>query len=260
MAALPDLKIDGLQKRFRVHGGGEITALGDVSLHCAGGSFTAVIGPSGCGKSTLLRIIAGLEKGSHGSVLAGGEEPDTLRTTGALGIAFQDAGLLPWRSVRRNVSLPFDVIGKRPEDWRDRVDALVDLVGLADFRDALPAHLSGGMRQRASIARALVTDPELLLLDEPFGALDEILRRNMNLELQRIWMERPVTTFMVTHDIEEAVFLADQVVVMQSKPGRVVSVKAINFERPRTRELRRSAAFHAIVDELSRLLEDGQAA
>jgi NitT/TauT family transport system ATP-binding protein len=252
--AQPEISISGLSKSFAL-AGQQIVALQDVSLTCRGGSFTALIGPSGCGKSTLLRIIAGLETPSAGTVLAGGSPPDALRRAGSLGVAFQDAALLPWRNVQRNIALPFDVLGRRPADWRARVEALIDLVGLSGFARALPAQLSGGMRQRASIARALVTNPSLLLLDEPFGALDEILRRSMNLELQRIWMERPATTVLVTHDIEEAVFLADRVVVMQARPGRISALLDIPFARPRARTLTRSAEFHAIVDQLSSLLE-----
>jgi NitT/TauT family transport system ATP-binding protein len=252
--AQPEISISGLSKSFEL-AGKQIVALRDVSLTCRGGSFTALIGPSGCGKSTLLRIIAGLETPSSGTVLAGGSPPDALRRTGSLGVAFQDAALLPWRNVQRNIALPFDVLGRRPADWRARIDALIDLVGLSGFARALPAQLSGGMRQRASIARALVTNPSLLLLDEPFGALDEILRRGMNLELQRIWMERPATTVLVTHDIEEAVFLADRVVVMQARPGRISALLDIPFARPRARALTRSAEFHEIVDRLSSLLE-----
>lgn len=250
----PEIGISGLNKRFSV-AGRQIAALQDVSLDCRGGSFTALIGPSGCGKSTLLRIIAGLETPNGGTVLVGGSTPDALRRAGALGIAFQDAALLPWRNVWRNIALPFDVLGRRPADWRARVDALIQLVGLSGFARALPAQLSGGMRQRASIARALVTGPSLLLLDEPFGALDEILRRSMNLELQRIWMERPATTVLVTHDIEEAVFLADRVVVMQASPGRIAETLDIPFARPRERALTRSPEFHKLVDKLSGLLE-----
>jgi len=258
-AALPSLLISNLEKSFSV-GGKAVRALQDISLSCPEGSFTALIGPSGCGKSTLLRIIAGLENGDSGKVLVGGSVPDVLRRTGALGVAFQDPALLPWRSVRRNVALPFDVLGHRPTNWQARVDGLIRLVGLSSFADALPRQLSGGMRQRASIARALVTNPSLLLLDEPFGALDEILRRSMNLELQRIWLEQPATAILVTHDIEEAVFLADQVVVMHSHPGRITRILSVPFPRPRPRELMRAPEFHVLVDELAALLEGSQAA
>ena len=252
--SLPEIAIAGLCKRFTVSGR-EVNALDDVSLAFRGGSFTALIGPSGCGKSTLLRLIAGLEEPNAGRVAVGGQLPAELRKAGTLGIAFQDAALLPWRNVQRNIALPFDILGRRPEGWRSRVEDLVALVGLAGFGGAYPAQLSGGMRQRVSIARALVTNPELLLLDEPFGALDQILRRQMNRELQRIWMQRPATTVLVTHEIEEAVFLADQVVVMQANPGRIAEIIDVPFARPRQPALRRDPAFHALVDRLTIALE-----
>jgi NitT/TauT family transport system ATP-binding protein len=251
-----ELIIDQVAKTF-AGPKGPIVALAPVTMKLNRGSFTAVIGPSGCGKSTLLRIIGGLETPDGGAVLIRGKHPDQFRAAGELGIAFQDPALLPWRSVRRNVALPLQILGRRVADYDSRIDDLIRLVGLAGFEDAVPRQLSGGMRQRVAIARALVTEPTVLLLDEPFGALDQILRRTMNIELQRIWMGRSATTLLVTHAIDEAVFLADAVAVMRTAPGRIAEIVPVPFPRPREAELMATPEFHKICDYLAAALHAG---
>ncbi len=246
--ALRDVSVN-----YRVERGRTLRALEGIDFDVPEATFCAVIGPSGCGKSTVLRLLGGLLQPTAGNVTIGGRAPRAVAAEHRLGVAFQDHALLPWLTARENVALPFAAVGRRVDDRR--VDALLDLVGIADFAAARPGQLSGGMRQRVAIARALVLDPGVLLLDEPFGALDAVTRRRLNLEVQRIWSERAITTLLVTHSVEEAVFLADTVVVMSQRPGRIERVQPVTFARPRDRSLLAAPAFHALVDDLTAALD-----
>jgi NitT/TauT family transport system ATP-binding protein len=232
-------------------------AVAPVDLSFAAGRTTALVGPSGCGKSTLLRMIAGLESPSTGSIeIAGAPPAETLRRAG-LSVAFQDPSLLPWRSVRGNIALALG-LARRPVREAE-IDQLIALVGLEGFAEARPAELSGGMRQRAAIARALATQPGLLLLDEPFGAVDELTRAQLAEDLPRIWEARGTTTLLVTHSINEATMLSDRVIVLSPRPAEVIADIAIDLPRPREAAMARSAEFAAAVDAITAALNEGVA-
>ncbi|SDL42680.1 ABC transporter ATP-binding protein [Tessaracoccus oleiagri] len=248
----PEVVCAAVGKTFAT-GAGPLAVLEPRDLTLAPGSVTALVGPSGCGKSTLLRIIAGLERPDPGgSVLIDGDEPLAVRRRGEMAIAFQDASLLPWRTAAGNVALAQRLAG-RPADPA-RVSALLRKVGLAGFERARPAQLSGGMRQRAAIARCLVTEPRLLLLDEPFGAVDELTRRRLNIELPPLWSGTSTTTLLVTHSIPEAVLLADRVLVMSPRPGTILADLPVALDRPRRMQHLHSEEFTRLVERVGALL------
>jgi NitT/TauT family transport system ATP-binding protein len=235
---------------------GAVTALEKVSVAIPAGGFMTLLGPSGCGKSTLLRLVADLVAATEGQVTVLGGTPAMARATRQLGFVFQDPTLLPWRTALENVRLPLEVGPRRGETvGRQTPDELLRLVGLAGREAALPHELSGGMRQRVAIARALVTEPRLLLMDEPFGALDEITRDSLNEELLRIWRETGTTIVFVTHSIPEAVFLSQQVLVLATNPGRVRELVAVDLPYPRPLQVRETTAFVRIAAQLRALLE-----
>jgi len=227
-----------------------IHALDKVDLRLERGSFSSVIGSSGCGKSTLLKIMAGLQSPSSGSVVLAGTP--VMGTRRDIGMMFQHATLFPWRTTLENIVLPIEIRDGKPAARAKHDDArrLLDLVGLKGFENVYPNELSGGMAQRAAICRMLITEPEVLLLDEPFSALDELSRDFMNMELQRICMARNATAFLVTHSIAEAVILSDTVYVMRPRPGRVVEEVAIDLPRPRTLDMITTPRFGALVEHI----------
>ncbi|TQM37273.1 ABC transporter ATP-binding protein [Pseudonocardia cypriaca] len=246
--------LSAVQKRF-----GDVHALDGIDLEMGAGEFVSLIGPSGCGKSTLLRVVADLEHPTSGTVQVGGKTPHQARLDQDYGIAFQQAGLLEWRSVVENVELPLHVHGVDKAKRRARAAELLELVGLADFAGSRPSELSGGMQQRVAIARALAPSPRLLLMDEPFGALDEMTRERMQAELLRIARETEAAVLFVTHSIPEAVVLSDRVVVMSPRPGRITEV--VKGERPGADQdvddVRESSAFFAAITAVREALRKG---
>ena len=240
----PILEIQHLSAVFRNENGG-LHALNDVNFSIASQAFVILLGPSGSGKSTLLRIMAGLLPATHGSVFYKGQ-PVTGPSRG-LGVVFQKANLMPWRTVLENILLPFELESQPPRSAQEQAQAMIELVGLEGFEYSLPRDLSGGMAQRVAIARALIHDPDVLLLDEPFGALDAMTRERMGLELLRIWQARKKTIFMVTHSISEALFLADRVLVMSPRPGQLRLDLPVPFGRPRQDDIRYTAEFGDLV-------------
>lgn len=247
------IEVSNVTRSFTLDDGSALLALNGVDFKIGEGEFVALLGPSGCGKSTVLRLVAALDQPTSGVIRIEGDDPAVLSRAHRLGVAFQDHALLPWLTISSNISLPFKIAG-RPVD-KARVTELIELVGLQGFEHARPSQLSGGMRQRASIARALVLNPDVLLLDEPFGSLDAVTRRHMNLELQRIWGEEQISTLLVTHSVDEALFLADRVLVMSTRPGQIIRDIKVPFERPRAPEVQRLPEFHVLADELTLSLE-----
>jgi NitT/TauT family transport system ATP-binding protein len=252
------IEICGVTKQFRSRSGVTLDALAATSLAIDRKQFICVVGPSGCGKSTLLRMIAGLESATSGAIKIDGVPVRGPRRD--IGLVFQSPVMLPWRSILKNVLVPAEVLGMDRAGSRARAEQLLTLVGLDGFGDRYPDELSGGMRQRAAIARALMHDPEILLMDEPFGALDALTREAMNLELLRIWQASTKTVMLVTHSIEEALLLSDKVAVFSPRPGEIRDVIDVPIERPRSAATRSTALFVKLAEQLRGYFEAKQPA
>ncbi|WP_158375260.1 ABC transporter ATP-binding protein [Cellulosimicrobium cellulans] len=253
------VQVSGVGRVFPGEGGRAVTALEHVDLTVGAGEFVSLIGPSGCGKSTLLRLVADLDRPTSGSIAVFGKPAEQARLSHDYGIAFQQAGLLPWRTVRANIELPLSLHGVGRAARRERADEMLALVGLTDFADHFPDQLSGGMQQRVAIARALAERPSLLLMDEPFGALDEMTRERLQSELVRICAETQAAVVFVTHSIPEAVFLSDRVVVMSARPGRIAGIVDVGLGRSGSRDdgLREDEAYFQAVTAVREALHGG---
>ena len=250
-----EILLDNVGMVYKAADGKDVTALTSVSLDIKKGEFISLLGPSGCGKTTLLRIIADLLQPTSGTVLVGGETPRAARLKRRYGIVFQSAVLYDWRTVRKNVMLPLEIMKVPKEERRERADKMLNLVGLSDFADHYPGQLSGGMQQRVGIARALAIRPEILLMDEPFSALDEFTREKLHEDLLRIWRKTNKTIVFVTHNIQESVFLSDRVCVLSPHPGRLSAVVDIDLPRPRTKEIKETPEFTALVAKVRNSFE-----
>lgn len=255
---VPELELDLVSKIFSGPAG-DVAALDDISFSAGRGELISILGPSGCGKTTILRMIAGLEQPTRGTILIRGQPINSARTVSRDGapsfaVVFQEPRLLPWFNIQDNVALPLRLKGAGAETRRVRAREMLALVGLSGFERASPDQLSGGMKQRAAIARALILEPKLLLLDEPFGALDAMTRDQMNLELQRIRQSISSTVLLITHSLTEAVFLGDRVLAMSPRPGRIAASYDVPFPQPRDLDLQSAPEFQSLVRDLRRLM------
>jgi len=251
-----EIKIEDVSMIFQDKNGGEpVTALKNVNLDIKEGEFISLLGPSGCGKTTLLRIIADLLQPSMGKVTVRGETTRDIRLQKKYGIVFQNPVLYDWRTIRRNVCMPMELLGMKKAERTERVTKMLDLVGLSEFGKNYPYELSGGMQQRVGIARALAINPEILLMDEPFSALDEFTREKLHVDLLNIWSKTNKTVVFVTHNISEAVFLSDRVVVLSPHPGRVSAVIDINTPRPRNMESKQIPEFYDYITKIRNSFE-----
>lgn len=243
----PEISLSHVSMTYQAEGGNTVNALSDVSLDIQKGEFISLLGPSGCGKTTLLRIVADLLRPTEGTVSVSGVTAREARLNRKYGMVFQSPVLYDWRTVQKNVELPLEVMKLPKSEREERAKTMLRLVGLSDFFQHYPGQLSGGMQQRVGIARALAIRPEILLMDEPFSALDEFTREKLHEDLLRIWSKTNKTVLFVTHNISEAVFLSDRVCVLSPHPGRLSAVVDIDLPRPRTMEMRDTAAFTALV-------------
>ncbi len=250
------IDINDLSLTFKT-GDGDVHALSNIDLDVKPGEFVSLIGPSGCGKTTLLRTIADLEQPTAGDISVNGMSPHAARMSRAYGYVFQAAALYPWRTIARNVSLPLEIMGLDAATRQKRVAENLQLVNLEGFEKKFPWQLSGGMQQRASIARALAVEPDLLLMDEPFGALDEIVRDHLNEQLLKLWAKTNKTIIFVTHSIPEAVYLSSKIVVMSPRPGRIHEIIDSSLPRDRTLDIRETTEFHEIAHRVREGLRQG---
>ncbi|MEP7284239.1 MAG: ABC transporter ATP-binding protein [Chloroflexota bacterium] len=246
----PIVSFKGVNRRFKTAGGQVVNALHDINLDIYPAEFVSIIGPSGCGKSTLLRIAADLLPPSDGEVVVNGKTPNQARLNREYGMVFQAAVLYEWRSVLKNIQLPLEVMKWPAAERESRSREMLSMVELADFANHYPWQLSGGMQQRVAIARALAFKPSILLMDEPFGALDEMTRERMNIELLNIWGKTQTTVIFITHSIQEAVYLSSRIIVMSARPGQVVSDIPINLPHPRAPEVRDTEEFFHLVSQV----------
>jgi NitT/TauT family transport system ATP-binding protein len=266
-AAAIERPLIALEEASITYGRGEnaVQALSPTTLKIAKGDFVALVGPSGCGKSTILKLVSNLIKTSTGHVFVGGREVGAEKI--GIGMAFQNPTMLPWLRVRDNVMLPLKIVkpyrsqysAKKKTEFRDKAEALLEVVGLKGFGDKYPWQLSGGMLQRSNLCRALIHEPTLLLLDEPFGALDQFTREELWDVLQKLWMERSPTVLLVTHDLREAAYLATRICVMSARPGRIVADDAVPFARPRTLDMTYEPAFVQLTQRLRSLIVEARA-
>jgi len=251
----PEIQIKEVSMVYPVNNGEDIVALTDVNLDIQEGEFISLLGPSGCGKTTLLRIIADLIQPTSGSVSIRGQSPRDIRMQRKNGIVFQSPVLYDWRTVRRNICMPMEIMGVPKKERTARINGMLELVNLQDFGDKYPFELSGGMQQRVGIARALALNPEFLLMDEPFSALDEFTREKLNEDLLGIWSKTKKTVIFVTHNIPESVFLSDRVVVLSPHPGRITTIVDIDLPRPRENSIRETPEFYEYVTKIRRSFE-----
>lgn len=250
-----EIVLDNIGMTYKTNDGKDVTALTSVSLDINKGEFISLLGPSGCGKTTLLRIIADLLQPTQGTITVGGETPRQARLKQRYGIVFQSAVLYDWRTVKKNVMLPLEIMHIPKDQRAERAEKMLELVGLTDFADHYPNQLSGGMQQRVGIARALALQPEILLMDEPFSALDEFTREKLHMDLLKIWRKTNKTIIFVTHNIQEAVFLSDRVCVLSPHPGRLSAVVDIDIPRPREMDIKNTPEFTALVAKVRNSFE-----
>jgi NitT/TauT family transport system ATP-binding protein len=250
------IRIANVTKIYESIDGEDVGAINNLNLDVKENEFLAIVGPSGCGKSTLLKLIVGLLPVTTGEIYVKGKLVRSPQTD--FGMVFQEPILLPWRSIRENVMFPVEILRKKDRDYKEEAQRLLNLVGLGGFEDKAPYELSGGMQQRAAICRSLIHDPTVLVMDEPFGALDAMTREEMGVELLRIWEQHRKTVIFVTHSIREAVWLADRVVVMTARPARIADIVTIDLPRPRTAEMQFRPEFGGYVESISKVIGAGK--